>query len=394
MIGTGTLLIRAGLVGYALCAPFSLSAATVMFLMALAGGALNWVAGEWPSTESSVGWAILAYLAVKLVTGGLAYDARMGMREFFHLWPWLLVWVMPYAVRTGPARVTLYRIFAVSCGLASLYAVVQNLTGIDVWRDSHLPDVMGRYPAVGFFDNQQTWAGFALVASLYLAGVAMESARQRLLFAAGSVLSLLGAVASQIRGTLIGLAAGVAVWVVHSRRGVQTALWFVAAACVALWLSPGTLIRFNELKDRSLNPAVDISRPYIWTTAWTMGAQRPLLGVGPGNFETVYETTKPDAWARTMGHAHNEWFQEWATSGLPGVLAFTWLLFVVTRALWQRRRTGGLPALAAWVGLSASALLQCQFGDDEVLMAALFVACLGLRSEPDAADNTKEGRAA
>jgi len=393
LIGIGTWLIRVGLVGYALSAPISLSAATVMFLMAMAGGVLNWIAGEWPSTDSSIGWAVLLYLAVKAVSGFFAYDPHLGTDEFFHLWPWLLIWVMPYAVRTGPMRSTLNRIFAVSCGAASLYAVVQNLTGIDIWRDSHLPNVLGRYPAVGFFDNQQTWAAFALISSLYLAGVAMEATRQRLWFACGSVLSILGAVASQIRGTLLGLAAGVTVWVFQSRRGMRTAIWFVAAALVALVLSPNTLIRFNELKDRSLNPSVDISRPYIWKTAWEMGAQRPLLGVGPGNFQKVYEATKPDAWARTMGHAHNEWFQEWATSGLPGVLSFSWLLFVVARALWKRRRSGGLPALAAWVGLSASALLQCQFGDDEVVMAALFVACLGLRSEPDPADITKEGGA-
>lgn len=394
MIAIGVWLIRAGLLGYALCAPFSLSAATVVFLVALTGGLMHWVAGEWPATDAAIGQAVTIYLMVKWITGGLAYDPQAGLREFFHLWPWLLIWVMPYTVRSGPSRATINRILAISCGVVAIYAIVQNLTGIDIWRDSHLPEVLGRYPALGFFDNQQTWAGFALIASLYLAGLAFESFRDRLLFAAGSVLALLGAVASQIRGTLVGLAAGITIWLVHSRRGMRAALLFVGAAFVALLLSPGTLIRFNELKDRSLNPQVDISRPYIWSTAWKIGAQRPLIGVGPGNFEHIYESTKPDAWARTMGHAHNEWLQEWATSGILGVLSFSWLVFVIARALWRRRHSGALPALAAWVGVSAGALFQCHFGDDEVLMAAVFVACLGLRSREDSADTIKEGDAA
>ena len=117
MIGIGTWLIRVGLVGYALSAPISLSAATVMFLMAMAGGVLHWIDGEWPTTDSKVGWAVLLYFAVKAVTGFFAYDPRLGMDEFFHLWPWLLIWVMPYAVRTGPMRSTLNRVFAVSCGV-------------------------------------------------------------------------------------------------------------------------------------------------------------------------------------------------------------------------------------------------------------------------------------
>jgi O-antigen ligase len=394
LIGTGAFLIRAGLLGYAVTAPFSISASTVMLLIALAGGVMQWVVGELPSVDPGVGWAVILYLAVKWITGFLAVDPQKGLQEFFHLWPWLLVWVMPYAVRTGPARPTLHKVLAVSVAVVSLYAVVQNLTGFEIWRDSRLSHPLGRYPALGFFDNQQTWAGFALVMSLYFAGVTLDVSIGRFTYALGSVLALLGAVASQIRGTLVGIAAGMAVWLSLSRRAAIGALWFVGAAAVALALSPGTLIRFNELKGRSLNPAVDISRPYIWKTAWEIGLQRPLVGVGPGNFAEAYEATKDRPAARTLGHAHNEWVHEWATSGALGVLAFSWLVFAFARALWRRRHSGALPALTAWVGLSAGAVFQCHFSDDEVLMAVVFLACLGLRSRPDSADNYREGKAA
>jgi len=392
LISTGAFLLRAGLVGYAVTAPFSISAATVMLLVAMGGGLLHWLKGADLDVDAGVGWAVILYLAVKWITGLSAYDPQKGMQEFFHLWPWLLVWVMPYSARTGPSRSALNRILAVSAAVVAVYAVCQNLTGFEIWRDSHLPHVLGRYPALGFFDNQQTWAGFALAISLYMAGLAVEeTGRARWLYALSSALSLLGAVASQIRGTLVGLPAGLAVWLSTPRRAVRVVLWFVGVAAVAFVLSPGTLIRFNELKDRTLNVAVDISRPYIWKTAWEIGSKRPLLGAGPGNFEDAYEATKDRPLARTMGHAHNEWLQEWATSGAPGVLAFSWLVFAFARALWRRRRTGGLPALSVWVGLAPGALLQCHFSDDEVLMAAVFLATLGLRSEPESADTKGEG---
>lgn len=394
MIATGSFLIRAGLLGYAVTAPFSVTAATIMLLVALAGALPLWIKGEELTADSSVGWAVMAYLSVKLLTGLCAYDSYSGIREFFHLWPWLLWWVVPYTGRTGPTRATLHRVLAVSVAVVSLYAVWQNLTGLDIWRDSHLPLVLGRYPALAFFDNQQTWAGFALAATLYLGGLAFDRSRDRWLYAVSSVAALLGAVASQIRGTLVGLAAGFAVWLLVPRKGVRMVLVAMVAAALALTLSPGTVIRFNELTDRTLNPKVDISRPYIWKTAWAIGARRPLIGAGPGNFADAYEATKDRPEARTLGHAHNEWFQEWATSGALGVLAFTWLVFAVSRALWRRRHSGALPALGAWIGLAAGSLLQCHFSDDEVLMAAVILAAVGLRSEPESADINEGGKAA
>jgi O-antigen ligase len=282
---------------------------------------------------------------------------------------------------------------AFSVTVVSLYAVIQNLTGFEIWKQSHLVHVFGRYPALGLFDNQQTWAGFAIVAALYLSSLALEETRQRLIFTWASLCALFGAVASQVRGTLVGFASGLIIWATLPKRRRMV---LVAAGCVvaALTISPGTLIRFNELRGRSLNPDVDISRIYIWKTAWAIGRARPLLGAGPGNFEAAYQAAKDRPDARTMTHAHNEWFNEWATSGLPGVATFTWLLFVVARALWRRRAHGALPAFVAWVGLAAASLLQCHFSDELVVMLAVFLAAFGLRPGVESAETSSVGKAA
>jgi O-antigen ligase len=168
--------------------------------------------------------------------------------------------------------------------------------------------------------------------------------------------------------------------------------WFLAALGVAILLvvlSPGMRFRFGNLWGRALNPKVDISRIYIWKTSWQMGLQRPLIGVGPGNFETEYARVKDWPEARVLTHAHNEYLHEWATSGLLGIGAFIWLIFVVARALWRRRGDPGSlapAALAVWVGMAAAALFQCHYTDEEVLMALVFVAALGLLPAAQRAD--------
>jgi O-antigen ligase len=386
---TASAFLRAGLFVFALTAPFSITAATWGLLLASAGAVLFWSRRSPAPYDESVGWAVLLYLGVKLLTGLLAVNMQSGIQEFFHFWPLLLFWVVPLSVHTGPRSDLLIRVLAVTAALVGLYAVWQNFYGYEFWQHRALPVIDGRYPAIGFFDNQQTWAGFTTLATLFLAGLAITYGRYRWLFAITALCTLAGGIASHIRGTLVGLLAGFAVLAVLNRKGRRWVLLALGVAVLAVALSPGMRFRFGNLWARALNPKVDVSRLYIWKTSWEIGLQRPLIGMGPGNFETEYARVKDWPEARVLTHAHNEWMHEWATSGLLGVVAFTWLIFVVARALWRRRGNPGSlapAAMAAWVGMAGASVFQCHFTDEEVLMALVFVAALGLLPAAQRAD--------
>jgi O-antigen ligase len=382
-------LLQAGLFVYALTAPFSITAGTVGLLVAVAGAILFWIRESPAPYEVSVGWAVLVYLAVKLFTGVLAVDMQAGVREFFHFWPLLLFWVVPLSSKAGHRPEFLLRVLAVSAALVGLYAVWQNFYGYEFWQQRTLPVIDGRYPAIGFFDNQQTWAGFATLATLLFAGLAITYHKHRWWFAIASLCTLAGGIASHNRGTLVGLLAGLAVLAVINRKSRRWAMLALGVTVLVVAISPGMRFRFGNVWARALNPQVDVSRIYIWKTSWEMGLQRPLIGVGPGNFEKEYAGVKDRPEARVLTHAHNEWMHEWATSGLLGFVAFTWLIFVVARALWRRRGESGSlapAALAAWLGMAAASLFQCHHTDEEVLMALVFVAALGLLPAPQSAD--------
>jgi Flp pilus assembly protein TadD/O-antigen ligase len=86
-------------------------------------------------------------------------------------------------------------------------------------------------------------------------------------------------------------------------------------------------------------------RLLIWQDTWGLIEDRGLLGVGPGNYEFMlpaYRTVKRHrAWEELIGnrphmpyHAHNEYLEFWAESGLFGLGAMLWLLGTL---LWMGR---------------------------------------------------------
>jgi len=88
------------------------------------------------------------------------------------------------------------------------------------------------------------------------------------------------------------------------------------------------------------------ARRFIWQTTALMVEDRPLRGIGFGRYFKVHALYQGQLYTKrgtphdrpTVGkvpQAHNEYFQQMAETGLPGTLAFLWLVLAVI-ALWER----------------------------------------------------------
>lgn len=80
----------------------------------------------------------------------------------------------------------------------------------------------------------------------------------------------------------------------------------------------------TRLLDSSANEFGDRSRLWIWKSAWQMALDHPWLGVGYGNFDWTFFTTKADYadgayWGR-VEHAHNIFLQLFAELGITAPL--------------------------------------------------------------------------
>jgi len=382
-------LFAAGLLAFAATTAFSITLATIALLLTLGGALGLWLMREPCPVDRRVAVAVGAYLALKLITVLTATDVLHSLREFAEYWPYLLLLGLPFAAKAGPRPRVLLRVLAVTFAVASLYAVWQHFVGIDYVRDRMVVKLYGGYRATSFFDHHLTWGGYALVATLLLAGLRPQDRKDRILFSATATLGLLGVFATYGRGPALGVAAGLGAYLLMRRSAWKIVGAAAVATALALLVAPDLFLRFEAGAAMDLNPQASASRTGIWLSAWAIGKAHPLTGVGPGNFGPAFDLHKASPNLRHVSHAHDQWLNEWATSGILGVAGFCILVGTVVFALWGRRRQAdGLPAaaLAAWCGLATAALFECHFSDAEILMLAVFCAGLGLLPGPESAE--------
>ena len=175
-------------------------------------------------------------------------------------------------------------------------------------------------------------------------------------YSAATVIIAVGILASWSRGAWLGAVAGVAVVVVlRSRRAAAVSGSVLVAVSVAIFLGsvnpqwipapiakrlqdiPAT-VGIGNVLDQPLtddNFAV-VERIAHWVAALRMWEGAPWLGVGPGNYATVYPTVRLPLWEDPLGHAHNIYLNVLAETGLLGLVAYLTLWICVALWVWRR----------------------------------------------------------
>ena len=94
---------------------------------------------------------------------------------------------------------------------------------------------------------------------------------------------------------------------------------------------------------RGQAPAPPPDRAVLWRAALQMARERPILGVGPGNFRHLYGAYLGLATWDERILANNLYLEILADTGVVGFLAWGWLLASVAAHLWTSRRPSLTP---------------------------------------------------
>ncbi len=265
--------------------------------------------------------------------------------------------------------------------------------------------VGGVLRAYGTFDQPNPYGGYLgihlpliLAAAIYARG-----SRRRWLVLLGIVV-LAGIVASRSRGAWLGVgASSLLVALMAGRqasRRVRGALVLVAAAVLvaSLVLLDGTLERTlppdisrmlqgehpvdDVVRQRAHDDFAIAQRVAHWAAGLRMFQDRPLLGVGAGNFDDAYRAYALQPFDEPLGHAHNVALNFGAEAGLPGMLIFAglvlWALGIavgaVRRARGAAHEWGAVGALGALVGFATHNLVDSLFVSGMGISFALILA--------------------
>ena len=299
-------------------------------------------------------WALVAWVgtnAIAAVFGVAPMRSIFGDHERMGgVWFWthLLAYYVLLRTFLRPADWTWFFLGAVAVGvLISAYGLIQyrfrpfglGIPGADGGSTIGNGGLLGVY----------------LLANTALCGMLAATAgrRRRVVLAGCAVILVAGVLFSGNRSATLGLFFGIAVaslaygaWanILRGRRGVLVAVLILCIAALP-FAADTALVRPLSTRVpalRRLSSGVDSTRVIQWRAATEGIRNRPLLGVGPENYQIVWSRFYHPEMYRFMGdtrwdRAHNAYLDAFATAGILGFLSLLALVAASARAAVQAR---------------------------------------------------------
>jgi O-antigen ligase len=232
-------------------------------------------------------------------------------------------------------------------------AITALMQSFGKWTMWYVPAELGqRLRTTAFIGTANEVGGYLVLPLLAAIAAAAAWPRRRWSFGAAAVVIGVGVVAAQSITSIAAAGCGVAAMVLlpgarklRAKAAIGLLLFVGAVA-----LHPGSRERIKVMLSFAAGGQMSEMTSFrlpAYATAAAMFRERPLLGVGPGVFRSLYMPHKLrlDAehpqWIRianqSFGQAHNDHLQLLAETGLPGYLIFLAALVYLARLTFTHR---------------------------------------------------------
>jgi O-antigen ligase len=193
-------------------------------------------------------------------------------------------------------------------------------------------------------------------------------------------------VASQTRAVLFAMATAYVVACVFEarwRRQVLTAI-LILGGVLAFWeVMPTGGRSLSNLLSHDQITSAHRARFALWDVALRIAHDRPLTGVGPGNYRQAFERYHPERLdgEGSWGNAHNVYLHQLAERGAPGLLLLLAALAAFLIGAWHAERTRR-DALSLWTAATTAAffvmnLTEVAWQTEQVATLFFFLWLLG-----------------
>lgn len=310
-----------------------------------------------------------------------------------HLLPVLGTCALPFALLPALHTDHATRTWRISAVLLVCVLAASLILWLSPWHGLRLPESRNDQP----FGHGNITGSVAVLAATWLAaGAVREQGRNRRLFIFGVVLAAATVVSSESRGAVLSLAAAgaTAAAIVLLRRKHRLLFLLLVVVLAIGAVASNARMRGLVLHGRWSVDARESNdqRSAMLVGGLRLGAERPLLGWGPGAVPHVFPRVRGDlpGTADNVLQLHNSAVQLWATLGAAGMLAG---LFIATdlalrlrSVVWTPERT----ALAAGLAGAATVMLFDHPFATPVfaVLAAAHLAAFATAHAPDPAPDT------
>lgn len=294
-------------------------------------------------TKTAWYWPVGLWLAAGLISIFIAENhlAAFGLWRAYFLEPVLVFVMLRDLVKTDRDKRDLLRSTCAAAAVCAAWAIFQFTTHIGIPSPWNAPPQGIR--ATGPFPFPNALALFAIpVAALCLTLLVRRVTfiKQHWLWL-GLASGLIAGILAKSDGGLIAFAAAAFVVFVLKK---ETRKYAIAAAVIGsiIVLAVPQLrnVAENQLLFKEWSGKV---RLVMWGETRTMLADHPLFGGGLGNYPNAILPYHKATWMEVFQYPHNILLNLWSETGLLGVVAFIWILWV----WWRQGKTITLPVMAA-----------------------------------------------
>lgn len=322
-------------------------------LLVLAGGALLLLPQLRPAVGERAGLWFLGLLAVCAAVNFAGQAIAQDDQHPLSFQPWEAVYRLAHwlalgvVLRLGAAAPQGFATpFAGTLLVTSLYGLLQRLGAAELAGYG-----VAREP-VSVFGNLNVAAEWTAIAA---GAVAVLAVRQRWLQVAALTAAGAYLVVDGSRSGLVALPIGlVLLWVLRRRRGGWLPLVLAAAGALggllveAMVPRPGPVDAVAANAEGKRAAATLAIRLEIAKGSTRLFGESPVFGHGPGQFQVQYPRVRSQAeieasslgrrFATEVRTAHDDWLELLVDGGLPALILFAWLLFVLQRGTTDRAR--------------------------------------------------------
>jgi O-antigen ligase len=348
-------------------------------------------------------FAILAILQLVFHLTASRYDTRVELQLL--LTYMILLFLMSQAYTRKSHWRGLIWFLMVLGFLVSIFGVLQYLTsnGKLYW----IREIRAGVLPFGPYVNRNHFAGFAeMVIPMALVPLVLGKVRRERLFLAVlfALVPIVALILSASRGGIVSFAMQMVILFlllrirrVHSRHALVGGLVVLGAAMAVSWIGVHQVVeRFRGTDTLEVSAG---KRSAMRKDTWRLFLDHPVLGTGLGTFEMVFPPYDSLYDGKIVNHAHNDYLEALAETGLVGGLCCLWFLGVLLR-----NSLKGLAELGTSFGsvLNLSGLVACSgflvhslvdFNLHVPANALLFFVCVHLavvRLHPPAQSLTKD----
>jgi len=305
-------------------------------------------------------FALLAIAQLVLHRTASHYDTRVELQLL--LTYMILLFLMSQAYTRKSHWRGLIWFLMVLGFLVSIFAVLQYLTsnGKLYW----IREIRSGVIPFGPYVNRNHFAGFAeIVIPMALVPLVLGKVRRERLFLAVlfALVPIVALILSASRGGIVSFAMQMVILFllllsrrVHSRHALVGGLVVLGAAMAVSWIGVHQVVeRFRGTDTLEVSAG---KRSAMRKDTWRLFLDHPVLGTGLGTFEMVFPPYDSLYDGKIVNHAHNDYLEALAETGLVGGLCCLWFLGVLLR-----NSLKGLAELGTSFGsvLNLSGLVAC-----------------------------------